>query len=174
MVCFEKEKGTSAKSFLKKVFYFFFFTFLTFWKLGFFKFFKLSLPLFSLPLFLSFSFLLIRGFGYVSTLLASYYSVANKPLWITEVFCYLSFLFFPSFLYFLSFLAKLKDGTSDTSVQGEFPSHLFDTLSGISYAPLCYWFCWSDGMVSPFGVVYSNGTKKESYYDFKGWADSHH
>jgi hypothetical protein len=90
------------------------------------------------------------GFGVVTDLLANYYSVTQKPLWITE------------------------DGTDDMTVQGEFPANLFDAVANSSTpTPFCYWFCWSDGMVMPYGVVDSNGEPKDSYYSYQGWTISH-
>jgi hypothetical protein len=34
------------------------------------------------------------------------------------------------------------------------------------------WFCWSDGMVTPFGVVDANGVPKPSYASYQQYAHS--
>jgi hypothetical protein len=36
--------------------------------------------------------------------------------------------------------------------------------------PVVFWFCWSDGMVFPFGVVDRNGAQKPSYTRFRSLA----
>jgi hypothetical protein len=82
------------------------------------------------------------GFGTVSDLMNNYHQVSTKPQWITEV------------------------GTNDESVQDDFPWHMFTTLESISYCPVALWFCWSDGMVPPFGLIDVDGNDKGSYYSF--------
>lgn len=89
------------------------------------------------------------GFGVLTDLLQNYENVVpGTPLWITEV------------------------GTDDTSVQDEFPSETFSAIQQWNPAacPVVIWFCWSDGMVPPFGVVDVNNNPKGSYYSFQSWA----
>lgn len=88
------------------------------------------------------------GFGVLGDLIRQYHAAAGKPVWITEV------------------------GTDDTSVQDEFPQRTFDTLNGdlAAMAPCVFWFCWSDGMVSPFGLVDADGRRKASYASFREFA----
>jgi len=81
-------------------------------------------------------------------LLQQYSAVANKPLWITEMGCDVG------------------------SVQGEFPRRTFEAvqnnLSGI--VPAVFWYCWSDGMVAPWGLIDANGAKKPAYDSFRLFA----
>jgi len=88
------------------------------------------------------------GFGVLGDLVQAYYNAAGKPIWITEV------------------------GTDDTSVQGEFPRRAFEALNEdlAEVAPYVFWFCWSDGMVPPFGLVDVAGEKKGSYTSFQQFA----
>lgn len=79
----------------------------------------------------------------------SYYTAAKLPLWITEV------------------------GTNDMSVQAQFPQNTFSALyanESVIHTEAVFWFCWSDGMVSPFGVVDSSGNPKPSYASYQSWA----
>ena len=66
-------------------------------------------------------------------------------------------------------------GTNDMSVQADFPSHAFDALAsppaGV-VVTVVLWFCWSDAMVSPFGLVDSAAIPKPSYFSFSNWTHS--
>lgn len=88
------------------------------------------------------------GFGVLGDLVQDYYNAARIPIWITEV------------------------GTQDTSVQDEFPQRAFEALNEdlAEAAPHVFWFCWSDGMVSPFGLVDAAGGEKASYTSFQQFA----
>jgi hypothetical protein len=89
------------------------------------------------------------GYGVLSDLIQGYHArAAGKPIWITEV------------------------GTQDTAVQDEFPRRTFEALNRdlAEVAPHVFWFCWSDGMVSPFGLVDAAGGKKASYTSFREFA----
>jgi hypothetical protein len=81
-------------------------------------------------------------------LLQQYHTVANKPLWVTEMGC------------------------NDPPVQGLFPGRTLESvnanLAGI--VPAMFWYCWSDGMVAPWGLLESNGTKKPAYDSFRAFA----
>lgn len=87
------------------------------------------------------------GFGYVGSLIDAYVAVvpSGVKMFITEV------------------------GTQDVSVEGIFPWMMFDSLQS---APLsahvsnAIWFCWSDGMVSSFGLVTASGVHKADYASF--------
>ncbi len=72
--------------------------------------------------------------------------VTSLPFWITEI------------------------GTNDMTVQGVFPYHTFaalvNTLPPNVFCPVVLWFCWSDAMVSPFGLVDTSNNPKPSYYSF--------
>jgi N-acetyl-anhydromuramyl-L-alanine amidase AmpD len=88
------------------------------------------------------------GFGVLGDLIQDYYAVARKPIWLTEV------------------------GTDDTSVQGQFPWRAFEAVNEdlAEIAPYVFWFCWSDGMVPPFGLVDEDGRRKASYTSFRAFA----
>ncbi len=61
-------------------------------------------------------------------------------------------------------------GTNDMSVQGQFPDRGFAALAAAyspTQVPAVFWFCWSDGMVTPFGVTDANGAPKAAYYSFQ-------
>ena len=88
------------------------------------------------------------GFGVLGDLILAYQAVFDKPIWITEI------------------------GTRDTSVQDPFPRQTFRAVDD-EFAvgvPRVFWFCWSDGMVPPLGVVDGAGTQKGSYASFQGFA----
>jgi hypothetical protein len=36
--------------------------------------------------------------------------------------------------------------------------------------PIVFWFCWSDGMVHPFGLVTANGDPKPAYHQYRAIA----
>jgi len=89
------------------------------------------------------------GFGPLLPFLQTYLAVTlGAPLWITEV------------------------GTNDLTVQNDFPMEAFEAVNEnvANLVPKVFWFCWSDGMVSPFGVMYTNNTAKPSYYSFATFA----
>lgn len=80
-------------------------------------------------------------------LLQQYYAVASKPLWVTEMGC------------------------DDVSVQGSFPWHTFESINtNLGMVPVVFWYCWSDGMVSPWGLLAANGAKKQAYDSFRVFA----
>ena len=82
-------------------------------------------------------------------LFRSYYTAGGLPTWITEV------------------------GTNDMTVQADFPARTFQALAadevGIHTAAV-FWFCWSDGMVAPFGLVDTSGNPKPSYASYQSFA----
>jgi hypothetical protein len=88
------------------------------------------------------------GSGILGDLVQHYYDVARIPIWITEV------------------------GTNDTSVQDEFPRRAFEALNEdlADVAPYVFWFCWSDRMVTPLGLVDVDRGKKASYTSFREFA----
>ena len=88
------------------------------------------------------------GFGVLSDLVRHYHQVAGKPIWVTEI------------------------GVQVENVQGEFPGRAFGALNlDLSKeAPCVFWFCWSDGMVSPYGLVRADGQRKAAYSSFQDFA----
>jgi hypothetical protein len=84
------------------------------------------------------------GFGNMSDLFDRYL-VFGLPLWVTEI------------------------GTVDESVQAAYLENVFslvrDEYSG--RVPVVLWFCWSDGMVPPFGIVTSAGEPKPAYHQYR-------
>jgi hypothetical protein len=75
-------------------------------------------------------------------------SGASVPLWITEL------------------------STDDLQYQGEYPYKAFTAVNNTVAAqvPTAFWFCYSDGMISPFGLLAKNGTEKAAYYSFGTFA----
>ena len=88
------------------------------------------------------------GFGVLGDLIQHYYDAARIPIWITEM------------------------GTRDLDVQDEFPERTFGAVNQdlVETAPYVFWFCWSDSMESPFGLVNLAGEKKASYTSFQRFA----
>ena len=81
------------------------------------------------------------GFGDLSDLYDRYYAAAGLPLWVTEL------------------------GTVDSGRQADYLRNVY-ALTRDSYlarVPVVLWFCWSDAMVPPFGVVDAGGARKPSY-----------
>ena len=61
-------------------------------------------------------------------------------------------------------------GTNDMTVQGEFPDRTFNAIAADETAihtTAVWWFCWSDGMAAPFGLVDATGKEKPSYASFE-------
>jgi N-acetyl-anhydromuramyl-L-alanine amidase AmpD len=81
-------------------------------------------------------------------LLQQYYAAANKPLWITEMGC------------------------DDLAVQGQFPERTFESVNTnlVGIVPAVFWYCWSDRMVAPWGLLEGSGTKKPAYDSFRAFA----
>jgi hypothetical protein len=90
------------------------------------------------------------GFGTLGDLVRQYHTVVGKPIWITEL------------------------GTDDVEVQDDFPRRAFEALNEdlAEIVPHVFWFCWSDGMVSPFGLLDKDNARKDSYESFKSFATS--
>jgi len=63
------------------------------------------------------------------------------PLWITEM------------------------GTDDLSVQGDFPYNFFTSVNSVLPKDVTYafWFCWSDSIASPYGLLSTSGSQKAAY-----------
>jgi len=92
------------------------------------------------------------GFGVITDLMRNYFNVEKLPLWVTEV------------------------GTDDTYRQAEFPFRTFAALDESHSHPFTmgpvFWFCWSAGMVPPYGLLDGNGNRKPSYASFDQYAHS--
>jgi hypothetical protein len=73
------------------------------------------------------------------------YLVFGFPLWVTEI------------------------GTVDEPNQAAYLENVY-ALARDAYAgqvSVVFWFCWSDGMVAPFGVVSSSGEPKPAYHQYR-------
>jgi hypothetical protein len=91
------------------------------------------------------------GFGNMSDLFDRYLAY-GKPLWVSEI----------------------GVDTTDALFQADYLQNVYQLASG-EYAgrvPVVMWFCWSDAMVPNFGLLYSNGAAKSSYYRFQSLAGS--
>lgn len=88
------------------------------------------------------------GFGVLGDLVELYHKSAQLPIWITEI------------------------GTDDVSVQDPFPGAAFEALNEdlAEVAGHVFWFCWSDGMVPPYGLVDAGGARKGSYTSYQQFA----
>ncbi len=91
------------------------------------------------------------GHGYVGTLLNNYHNAGQrKPIWITEM--------------------GIKDNEVDSPDQAaEFLSRFYNTITSrfSDKVQQLLWFCYSDGMVRPFGLVDFNGNRKPIYNSFR-------
>ena len=88
------------------------------------------------------------GFGNIADLMLSYFQVASLPQWVTEV------------------------GTDDENVQNDFPWHVFKAIEenqATVPCPVALWFCWSDGMVPPFGLLDDKMNRKPSFSSFQNF-----
>jgi len=76
------------------------------------------------------------------------YLTFGLPLWVTEI------------------------GINEPARQADYLQNVY-LLARDRYGasvPVVFWFCWSDGMVFPFGVIDRNGTQKPSYTRFRSLA----
>lgn len=92
------------------------------------------------------------AFGYFGDLLKNYYRAGqNKPIWITEMGI------------------KEEDVGNNREQAAEFLRRYYRTVIskyGDKVQQLI-WFCYSDGMVPPFGLVEANGNRKPAYQAFR-------
>ena len=84
------------------------------------------------------------GFGNMSDLFNRYLAF-GLPVWVSEI------------------------GTQDASVMPDYLSNVYALAGGpfTGQVPVVFWFCWSDGMVSPFGILDAGGQPKTAYQRYK-------
>jgi hypothetical protein len=88
------------------------------------------------------------GFGNMSDLFDRYLAF-GLPLWVTEI------------------------GTVDESVQAAYLGNVYELARSARFAGRVthvFWFCWSDGMVPPFGIVTAGGAPKPAYWQYRAVA----
>jgi CARDB/Glycosyl hydrolase catalytic core len=87
------------------------------------------------------------GFGNMSDHFERYLAF-GLPLWVTEI------------------------GTVDRSNQAAYLTNVYDLVNTrfAGRVTRVFWFCWSDGMVSPFGVVNGSGAPKPAYWSYRAVA----
>lgn len=92
------------------------------------------------------------AFGYVGTLVNGYYKAGGqKPIWITEMG------------------VKEEDIGHDREQAAEFLRRYYRRIL-TQYSDKVeelFWFCYGDGMVSPFGLTEASGNRKPSYNAFR-------
>ena len=91
-------------------------------------------------------------FGYVGDLLNNYYRAgANRPIWITEMG------------------VKEDDLDRDRAKVAEFLRRYYRLITTYytDKVQQLIWFCYSDGMVSPFGLVDGAGQQKPAYQAYR-------
>jgi hypothetical protein len=91
------------------------------------------------------------GFGYVGDLLNGYYRAGQrKPIWITEMGI------------------KVDEVDNNPDQAAEFLRRYYKTAttSLSDKVQKLLWFCYSDGMVNPFGLVDANGNRKPAYFAY--------
>jgi hypothetical protein len=92
------------------------------------------------------------GFGNMSDFFDMYLAF-GKPLWVSEIGL----------------------STQDSELQAQYLENVYRLVEG-EYAgrvEVVFWFCWSDGMVSPFGVVDASGKPKPAYHRYQTIAPRH-
>lgn len=100
------------------------------------------------------------GFGPVAELLHRYHTLIGKPIWVTEFGTE-----------DLTTQAARDDGSFGPA-QDLFPLQMFDAINTqvAQFVSHVFWFCWSNGMVHPFGLHEANGVRKGSYAAFQRFA----
>jgi hypothetical protein len=92
------------------------------------------------------------AFGYVGNLLNGYYRAGGRhKMWITEIGI------------------KVEDVNNDPNMAAEFLRRYYRTIS-TNYSDKVdqlFWFCYSDGMVPPFGLLDASGNKKPMYNTYR-------
>ena len=86
------------------------------------------------------------GSGPMDSTLNAYKNVASgKPVWITEVGC------------------------EDTLYQSDYVTNVFVMVEQVfeETIPRVFWFAWSDAIASPYGLVYSDGSSKSTYFSYQ-------
>jgi hypothetical protein len=97
------------------------------------------------------------GFGYVGDLLNNYYRAGgNRPLWITEMG------------------VKEEDLSQDQEQAAEFLRRYYRLITNYysNKVQQVIWFCYSDGMVSSFGLLDGAGRRKPAYNAYREVAAS--
>jgi hypothetical protein len=87
------------------------------------------------------------GFGYVGDLISRYQAVFNGPWWITE---------------------SGVDSLSDEE-QGEYLRRMYKTIKTEfpDKVNQLFWFCYSSGMVTPYGLVEASSVRKPAYEAYR-------
>jgi len=90
------------------------------------------------------------GFGYWADLMLNYYRAGqHRPLWITEMG------------------VKPDDLDNNPDQVAEFLSRFYQAVGRFDdKVKMLFWFCYSDGMVPPFGLVDSRGNHKPAYFAY--------
>ncbi|MBN1992489.1 MAG: N-acetylmuramoyl-L-alanine amidase [Anaerolineae bacterium] len=91
-------------------------------------------------------------FGYVGDLLNKYYQVGGqRPIWITEMG------------------VKEEDLGHNRDLVAEFLRRYYRLITTYysNKVQQLIWFCYSDGMVAPFGLLDSAGTRKPAYQAYR-------
>ncbi len=98
------------------------------------------------------------GFSYVGNLLNNYYRAGQRhPMWITEMG------------------VKLDEIDHDPNKAAEFLRRYYRTITTHyeNKVQQVFWFCYSDGMVEPFGLIDKAGNRKPMYQAFREAATEH-
>lgn len=93
------------------------------------------------------------GFGELATLVRRYAGAGRRasggrplPIWITEL------------------------GTGEEAIQAEYLARCYRRLAEPDLRPLvgpAFWFCWSDAMGDPWGLVRADGTRKPAWESYR-------
>lgn len=97
------------------------------------------------------------AFGYMGNLLNNYYQAGQRrPMWITEMG------------------VKIGDVDNDPNKVAEFLRRYYSTVQ-THYSDKVQeliWFCYSDGMVAPFGLIDGSGNRKPIYNAYREVANA--
>lgn len=85
------------------------------------------------------------GFGNYTDIVQRYHDATGLPVWITEI------------------------GTEEEDFQADYLFQIYATTRAYftpDVVPHVFWFAWSDGMVTPFGLLHADGSQKDSYRNY--------
>jgi uncharacterized coiled-coil protein SlyX len=90
------------------------------------------------------------GFGYWADLMLNYYRAGqHRPLWITEMG------------------VKEDDLEHNGDKVADFLNRFYQDVSRFDdKVKMLFWFCYSDGMVAPFGLIDNRGNRKPAYFAY--------
>lgn len=109
------------------------------------------------------------GFGYVGNLVNGYRNVTSLPLWITEIGVRSNEVNVPIAVAQRGNQQRFAVGIANNEGQAEYLTRFYRAIVN-NYSGAVkrvYWFCYSDGMVPPFGLLDGSGQPKPAYTAYR-------